>query len=125
MTQVWPVFGEAPVPGWVSMIFSPEGVVMTGWARVGVAGRAAMAASASKASRRGSGRIFVAPREGGPPYHTARSDCPSCRCGPRAGNFVRIATERRYSHVRTMCGSAHAFRPACEMADDDLQPSLN
>ena len=37
MTQVWPVFGEAPVPALVSMIFSPDGVVMTGWALVGVA----------------------------------------------------------------------------------------
>jgi hypothetical protein len=58
---VWPVFGEAPVPGWVSMIFSPEGVVMTGWARVGVAVTVvvAMAASASKASRRGRARILA------------------------------------------------------------------
>src|ERR1700676_3589020 len=28
MTQVWPGFGDAPVPGVVSMICKPEGVVM-------------------------------------------------------------------------------------------------
>src|SRR5208282_1966234 len=28
MTQIWPGFGEAPVPILVSMIFSPDGVVM-------------------------------------------------------------------------------------------------
>jgi hypothetical protein len=28
MTQVWPDFGEAPVPTWLSMICNPEAVVM-------------------------------------------------------------------------------------------------
>ncbi|GIQ74570.1 hypothetical protein BraRD5C2_30100 [Bradyrhizobium sp. RD5-C2] len=28
MTQVWPVFGEAPVPTLLSMIWRPEAVVM-------------------------------------------------------------------------------------------------
>jgi hypothetical protein len=61
MTQVWPVFGEAPVPGWVSMIFSPEGVVMTGWALAGVrmAGMiAAIAPTAASVSRRVRTRIL-------------------------------------------------------------------
>jgi len=39
MTQVCPGLGEAPVPALVSMICSPDGVVMAFpvWARVGVA----------------------------------------------------------------------------------------
>jgi hypothetical protein len=29
MTQVWPVFGNAPVPTLTSMIFNPSGMVVT------------------------------------------------------------------------------------------------
>jgi hypothetical protein len=35
MTQVWPAFGVAPVPTLMSMIFKPDGVVMTFWAMAG------------------------------------------------------------------------------------------
>ncbi len=34
---------------------------------------------------------------------------------------VRIATERRHSHVRSARGAAHAFRPAGNMGDDNSQ----
>jgi hypothetical protein len=54
MTQVWPGFGEAPVPTLLSMICKPEAVVMgfpAVWAdaileATGVATAAAMAANA-------------------------------------------------------------------------------
>src|SRR5271155_1230701 len=62
MTQICPGLGKAPVPGWVSMIFSPDAVVMTGWALVGAEaamtpGRVAMTASAMKALARKTARI--------------------------------------------------------------------
>src|SRR5258708_25202289 len=61
MTQVWPVFGEAPVPGLTSWIFSAEGVVRRGWALAGVrmAGTiAAIAGTAASVSRRVRTRIL-------------------------------------------------------------------
>src|SRR5271155_2391578 len=62
MTQICPGLGKAPVPAWTSMIFSPDGVVMTGWALVGAEaaitpGRVAMTASAMKALARKTARI--------------------------------------------------------------------
>src|ERR1700722_1344586 len=48
MTQVWPVFGVAPVPTLLSVIFSPEGVVImapAAWAFAVVGEALAMAAA--------------------------------------------------------------------------------
>src|SRR5271156_2034365 len=64
MTQICPGLGKAPVPGWVSMIFSPDAVVMTGWALVGAEaamtpGRVAMTASATKALARKKARMSI------------------------------------------------------------------
>src|SRR5579862_248662 len=107
MTQVWPVFGEAPVPGWVSMIFSPEGVVMTGWAFT-VANVMGKAASASKAVRRGSFRgvaeavmtsfLFV-PRLACRVMNVQYLDNVFVHA---IKNFVWIATERCNADARTV-----------------------
>jgi hypothetical protein len=66
MTQVWPVFGDAPVPTLLSMICKPEAVVMgfpAVWAEailmaIGVATAAATAAHAVRMIVRREDRIF-------------------------------------------------------------------
>jgi hypothetical protein len=53
MTQVWPDFGEAPVPTWLSMICKPEAVVMgfpEVWADAVLEMRGEVAAAAIAAS---------------------------------------------------------------------------
>jgi hypothetical protein len=53
MTQVWPDFGEAPVPAVVSMICNPEAVVMgfpAVWADAVVEMRGEVAAAAMAAN---------------------------------------------------------------------------
>src|SRR5215212_10162016 len=68
MTQVWPVFGVAPVPSLLSMICKPEAVVMgffpAVWAdascvAIGVETAAATAARAVRMIVRREDRIFV------------------------------------------------------------------
>jgi hypothetical protein len=68
MTQVWPVFGVAPVPSLLSMICKPEAVVMgffpavwadASWAAIGVETAAAMAARAVRIIVRREDRISV------------------------------------------------------------------
>ena len=53
MTQIWPDFGEAPVPTLLSMICKPEAVVMgfpAVWADAVVAMRDELAAAATAAN---------------------------------------------------------------------------
>src|SRR5882724_5308874 len=68
MTQVWPVFGVAPVPSLLSMICKPEAVVMgffptvwadASWAAIGVETAAAMAARAVRIIVRREDRISM------------------------------------------------------------------
>src|SRR3954447_17462958 len=68
MTQVWPVFGVAPVPSLLSMICKPEAVVMgffpavwadASWVAIGVETAAAMAARAVRIIVRREDRISV------------------------------------------------------------------
>src|SRR5512132_1649958 len=68
MTQVWPVFGVAPVPSLLSMICKPEAVVIgffpavwadASWVAIGVETAAAMAARAVRIIVRREDRISV------------------------------------------------------------------
>src|SRR4051794_25459786 len=68
MTQVWPFFGEAPVPTLPSLICKPDGVVMAFPAACAIAVVGATAttpatevarASVSRAARREKARILV------------------------------------------------------------------
>src|SRR6478752_4887702 len=68
MTQVWPVFGVAPVPSLLSMICKPEAVVMgffpavwadASWVAIGVETAAAMAARAVRIIVRREDRISM------------------------------------------------------------------